>query len=159
MIITTEQINFVFGFFVTISRDSMKRFASVLAIASLALVLAVPSNAQDAAKGKKIYEEYCKTCHQANGQGMPKIYPPVAKSDHIKSQPVEILIREVVFGRSGKIKVNGQEFNGVMAPLPKKYTDQDVADVLTYVFTNFGNSKGKVTVKEVTAAKKKGKVK
>ena len=136
----------------------------VRALAGL-LVLAVfvgatsVSTAQDAAKGKKIYTEYCKTCHQETGKGMPKIYPPLEKSDYIKAQSVETLIREVVFGKSGKVKVNGQEYNGVMAPLPKKYTDQDIADVMTYVFTNFGNSKGKVTVAQVAAAKKKGKVK
>lgn len=95
----------------------------------------------------------------ANGQGMPKIYPPLAKSDYIKANSVETLIREVVFGLSGKVKVNGKEYNGVMTPLPKKYTDKDVADVMTYVFTNFGNSKGKVTPAQVAAAKKKGKIK
>jgi len=116
-------------------------------------------NAQDVANGKKVYEGYCKTCHQANGQGMPKIYPPLAKSDYIKANSVETLIREVVFGLSGKVKVNGKEYNGVMTPLPKKYTDKDVADVMTYVFTNFGNSKGKVTPAQVAAAKKKGKIK
>lgn len=136
----------------------MNRFG-VGVVALCVLAFAVPSHAQDAAKGKKIYEEYCKTCHQATGLGMPKIYPPVAKSDYIKKQSVETLIREVVFGKSGKIKVNGQDYNGVMAPLPAKYKDADVANVLTYVFTSFGNSKGKVTAQQVTAAKKKGKIK
>lgn len=137
----------------------MKRLAFVLVLAALVCAVSVPGTAQDAAKGKKIFESYCKTCHQVNGQGMPKIYPPVAKSDYIKKTPTETLIREVVFGLSGKVTVNGKEYNGVMTPLPSKYKDQDVADVLTYVFTNFGNSKGKVTVKEVAAAKKKGKIK
>jgi nitrite reductase (NO-forming) len=115
--------------------------------------------AQDVKNGKKVYEEYCKTCHQSNGQGMPKVYPPLANSDYIKKNSTETLIRGVVFGLSGKLTVNGKEFNGVMAPLPPKYKDKDVADVLTYVFTNFGNSKGKVTPKDVAAAKKKGKMK
>lgn len=137
----------------------MKRMAISLILVLLACVVATPGNAQDAAKGKKIFESYCKTCHQANGQGMPKIYPPVAKSDYIKKQPVETLIREVVFGKSGKVTVNGKEYNGVMTALPAKYKDQDIADVLTYVFTGFGNSKGKVTVAQVAAAKKKGKIK
>ncbi|MCO6465491.1 MAG: cytochrome c [Bradyrhizobiaceae bacterium] len=137
----------------------MKRIALAIVVGVLSIAVAAPAFAQDVKNGKKVYEEYCKTCHQANGQGMPKIYPPVAKSDYIKSQSVEILIREVVFGKSGKVKVNGQEYNGVMAPLPSKYKDKDVADVLTYVFTNFGNSKGKVTPQQVAAAKKKGKVK
>ncbi len=125
----------------------------------VALALTVTAQAQDVKNGKKVYDEYCKTCHQANGQGMPRIYPPLAKSDYIKNNSVETLIREVVFGKSGKVKVNGVEYNGVMAPLPAKYKDKDVADVMTYVFTSFGNSKGKVTPAQVAAAKKKGKVK
>ena len=46
-----------------------------------------------------------------------------------------------------------------MAPLPKKYTDKDISDVMTYVFNMFGNKKGKVSVADVKAAKKKGKIK
>jgi nitrite reductase (NO-forming) len=136
-------------------------FRSIVGLLVVALFFGatVVSTAQDAKNGKKVYTEYCKTCHQDNGQGMPKIYPPLAKSDYIKAQPVETLIREVVFGKSGKVKVNGAEYNGVMAPLPKKYTDKDIADVMTYVFTSFGNSKGNVTPAQVAAAKKKGKVK
>lgn len=104
------------------------------------------------AKGKKVYLEYCKTCHQANGQGMPGVYPPVANSDYIKATPKATLIKEVVNGKHGKVTVNGKVYNGVMAPLPKKYTNEDIACVLTYVFTTFGNSKGAVTVAEVKKA-------
>jgi len=137
----------------------MKSVIWLIAAVSVMIFSVSDMNAQDVANGKKVYEGYCKTCHQANGQGMPKIYPPLAKSDYIKANSVETLIREVVFGLSGKVKVNGKEYNGVMTPLPKKYTDKDVADVMTYVFTNFGNSKGKVTPAQVAAAKKKGKIK
>ncbi|GMV53769.1 MAG: cytochrome c [Chlorobi bacterium] len=137
----------------------MKSVIWLIAAVSVMVFSVSDMNAQDVANGKKVYEGYCKTCHQANGQGMPKIYPPLAKSDYIKANSVETLIREVVFGLSGKVKVNGKEYNGVMTPLPKKYTDKDVADVMTYVFTNFGNSKGKVTPAQVAAAKKKGKIK
>lgn len=104
------------------------------------------------AKGKKVYLEYCKTCHQPNGQGMPGVYPPLANSDYIRSTAKTILIQEVVNGKHGKVTVNGKSYNGVMAPLPKKYTNEDVANVLTYVFSSFGNSKGGVTVAEVKKA-------
>jgi len=117
------------------------------------------ASSQDANKGKKIYTEYCKTCHQDKGQGLGVVYPPLAKSDYIKKTDKTTLLREIIFGKSGKVKVNGKEYNGVMTPLPSKYTEQDVADVVTYVFTTFGNSKGKVTPADVKAAKKKGKIK
>ncbi|MBI2793329.1 MAG: cytochrome c [Ignavibacteria bacterium] len=117
------------------------------------------TSAQDVNNGKKIFNEYCRTCHQENGQGLGVVYPPLAKSDYISKTDKQTIIREVVFGKTGKVKVNGKDFNGMMMPLPPKYKDKDIADVITFVFTNFGNKKGKVTEKEVTAAKKKGKIK
>jgi nitrite reductase (NO-forming) len=51
--------------------------------------------------------------------------------------------------------VNGKEYNGVMAPLPKKYTDEDIAGVLTYVYNSWGNKGTVVTVADVKKHKKK----
>jgi len=129
------------------------RFYSLI-VASCLCTYAVAFGADPAAlaKGKKVYLEYCKTCHMPNGQGMPGVYPPVANSDYIKATPKVTLIKEVVNGKHGKITVNGKVYNGVMAPMPKKYNCDDIACVLTYVFTSFGNSKGAVSVAEVRKA-------
>ena len=137
----------------------MKSLFAGLLLVGFAMILSVPSNAQSKKNGAKVYKEYCQTCHQKDGKGLPKVYPPIYKSDYIKKNSKETLIREVVFGKSGKVKVNGKTYNGVMAPLPKKYTDKDISDVMTYVFNMFGNKKGKVSVADVKAAKKKGKIK
>ncbi len=107
------------------------------------------------AKGQKVYNEYCKTCHQANGQGLGTVYPPLAKSDYLKNTPMATIIKEVVNGKSGKVKVNGKEYNGVMAPLPKKYTDEDIAGVITYVYNSWGNSGPVVKPADVKKHKKK----
>lgn len=104
-------------------------------------------------RGKQIYESYCKTCHQANGQGIPGVYPPVAQSDYLKDK--QKVIHALVFGLSGPITVNGKKFNGVMPPAP--YNDQDLAAVLTYVYNSFGNPGGVVTPEEVAAVRKAGK--
>ena len=117
---------------------------------SVACVLAMGTlSASDKAKGKKVYDEYCKTCHQANGQGLGAVYPPLAKSDYLKNTPKAQIIKEVVNGKSGKIKVNGKEYNGVMAPMPAKYTAEDIANVLTYVYASWGNAGTVVTTAEV----------
>ena len=137
----------------------MKNIAVGLILVLAAAVLAAPASAQSKKNGAKVYNEYCSTCHQKDGKGLPNVYPPLYKSDYIKKNSKETLIREVVFGKSGKVKVNGKEYNGVMAPLPKKYSDKDVSDVMTYVFNMFGNKKGRVTEADVKAARKKGKVK
>ncbi|CAN5413661.1 cytochrome c2 [soil metagenome] len=107
------------------------------------------------AKGQKVYTEYCKTCHQANGQGIPNVYPPLAASDYIKTMPRKTIATEVVNGKNGKVKVNGKEFNGVMTALPAKYTDADVAAVLTYVYNSWGNPGGVFAAKEIAKVRKK----
>ncbi len=106
-------------------------------------------------RGKQIYESYCKTCHQANGQGIPGVYPPLAQSDYLKEQGKTKIIHALVFGLSGPITVNGKKYNGVMPPAP--YNDQDLAAVLTYVYNSFGNPGGVVTPEEVAAVRKAGK--
>ncbi len=135
----------------------MKSFA--MAVVALFFCVAGMTAAADKAalmaKGQKIYNEYCKTCHQANGQGLGTVYPPLAKSDYLKNTPMPQIIKEVVNGKSGKIKVNGKEYNGVMAPLPKKYTDDDIAGVITYVYNSFGNSGPVVSAADVKKHKKK----
>ncbi len=110
-------------------------------------------------KGEKVYKGYCMTCHQANGQGMSTIYPPLAKSDYLTKKSKSDVIRAVVFGLSGKMQVNGKNFNGVMTPLPGNYKNEDIAAVITYVYNSWGNAGGTVTVKDVEAAKKLGKLK
>ncbi len=104
-------------------------------------------------RGKQIYESYCRTCHQANGQGIPGMYPPLAKSDFLQDK--RRVIHALVFGLSGSITVNGKQFNGVMPPAP--YNDEDLAAVLTYVYNSFGNPGGSVTPEEVAAVRKAGK--
>lgn len=106
-------------------------------------------------KGEKVYKEYCQTCHQATGAGLPNVYPPLAKSDYLKKDKKH-LIQSVIWGLSGEIVVNGKKFNGVMAPLPAKYKDDEIAAVITYAFNSFGNSAGVVTPAEVTKIKKEG---
>ncbi len=137
----------------------MKTMFGALAIVVGVCFVSASALGQDKAammkKGEKVYTEYCKTCHQANGQGLGAVYPPLAKSDYLKNTPLAQIIKEVVNGKSGKIKVNGKEYNGVMAPLPKKYTDEDIAAVVTYVYNSWGNSGPTVTVADVKKHKKK----
>lgn len=111
------------------------------------------------AKGAKVYKSYCATCHQPAGQGLSTVYPPLAKSDYLTKKSKSDVIRSVVFGLSGKIQVNGKNFNSVMSPLPGNYSNDDVAAVLTYVYNSWGNAGGAVTAADVAAAKKLGKLK
>lgn len=102
-------------------------------------------------KGKIIYNKVCVACHQAEGQGIPNAFPPLAKSDFL-NKDVNKAIKVVANGLSGEINVNGKKYNSVM-PNPN-LSDQDIADVLTYVYSSWGNSKKVVTTAMVKAQKK-----
>ncbi len=131
----------------------MLRFS--LTLLALVAIVSISASAQDKAKGQKLYTEYCKTCHQDGGKGLSTVYPPLAGSDFLKTKSKADVIKAVTGGLKGEMMVNGKKFNGVMSPLPAKYTDQDVADILTYVYGNWGNPGGSVSVADV----KKNRVK
>lgn len=135
--------------------------ACLIAVVSISLLSSV-TLAQDKKvmdHGARIYIEYCKTCHMDKGQGMGTTFPPLAGADYLKTVKKETVIHQVIFGLSGKIKVNGKSFNGVMAPLPDKYTDEDVAAVMTYVYNSWGNKGPVITAAEVKKIRADGKKK
>nr|BFD63581.1 copper-containing nitrite reductase [Bdellovibrio sp. HM001] len=105
------------------------------------------------AGGKRIYESSCFACHQSNGQGLPGAFPPLAKSDFLNNK--EKSISAVIHGLEGPVKVNGKEFNSVMPA--QILSDEDAANVLTYVYSMWGNSKKVVTPAEVKAVREAGK--
>lgn len=105
--------------------------------------------AQKIADGKQLYMTTCFACHQAEGQGIPNAFPPLAKSDYLNAD-VKRAIGIVLHGKTGEITVNGNKYNSVMTS--QTLTDVEVADVLTYVYNSWGNNKtnvGTSTVQEV----------
>ena len=104
-----------------------------------------------AASGEAVYKKTCVTCHQANGEGLPNTFPPLAKSDYLSDKEKAIL--QVLKGSAGEIVVNGKTFNSVMPP--QQLSDEEIASVLTYVYGNFGNSGGTITPAEVKGIRAK----
>lgn len=110
-----------------------------------------PSNKtkdQQIESGKRLFAIICSTCHQPDGKGIPNQFPPLAQSDFLnynKKMVIGILIR----GRQGEIVVNGMKFNNSMPSFP--LNDEDIADVLTFVYSSFGNSGKQVVSKEVAS--------
>ena len=86
--------------------------------------------------GKRIFSTTCAACHQINGEGIPNVFPPLAKSDFLNKDKNRA-IHAVVNGLSGQITVNGKNFNGIMPA--QILNDEQIAAVLTYVYKNFGN--------------------
>jgi nitrite reductase (NO-forming) len=101
--------------------------------------------------GKALYSSTCIACHQADGRGIEKAFPPLVKSDYFASDPKKI-IRVITHGLSGPITVNGKLYDGVM---PKQsLSDNQVASVVTYILNNFGNKGGEVDAEDVARSRK-----
>src|SRR5690349_18720812 len=93
------------------------------------------------AKGQKIYKLYCSACHQDDGNGNPSTgFPPLAGSDWVAAKDPSRIIRIVLNGLSGPITVSGKPWGqAAMLPWRDALTDDDVAAVLTYVRSSWGN--------------------
>ncbi|HEX8750163.1 MAG TPA: copper-containing nitrite reductase [Nitrospira sp.] len=114
--------------------------------------IVTPMKAPGAA-GETLYKTYCVGCHQAEGQGMPGMFPPLAKSDYLMADTTRA-IETVLNGRNGLLEVNGQQYNATM-PAMGHLKDEDIADILTYVRSSWGNAGGPVSAAEVAAVRAK----
>ena len=100
--------------------------------------------------GKRLFGTACAICHQTAGQGIPTRFPPLAGSDYLNADKHRT-IQVVANGLQGELFVNGRKFDNAMPKFP--LTDQDIANVLTYVYNSFGNSGQEVTPDEVSAVR------
>ena len=80
------------------------------------------------------------------------MFPPLAKSDWLAANPKRA-IDVVLGGLTGPVKVNGGDYNSVMPPM-SQLTDDEVANILTYVMGSWGNGGGKITKAEVGERRK-----
>ena len=103
--------------------------------------------------GKTLYEQHCLACHQADGSGVPNLAPPLIKGDFVageKKKLVEILLN----GLQG-VEIKGENYANPM-PAFDYLSDEDIANVLTYVRTNFTNEETPVTAEEVKKIRQGG---
>lgn len=117
----------------------------------------VDSEPREISAGEELYGQACLACHQPEGKGLPGVYPPLAESDWVSGDP-ERLIGVVLNGLSGPIEINGKPFvSNAPVPMPPfaGLTDQEIADLLTYLRGNFGNRAGVITASEVAAVRAK----
>ena len=142
--------------------------ATVLALASLAALAQTPApqaapalqvHAAEAAPttpqaarvkaGEATYKAACVACHQPDGKGLAGAFPPLAGSDYLLKDKARA-IATVVHGRTGAITVNGKQFDSVMPPM-SQLSDEEIANVLTYVSNSWGNKGWLVSTTDVAA--------
>ncbi len=129
---------------------------SFAAFASISLRAADDETAALIAKGKLLYLQHCVICHQGTGQGTPGTFPPLAKSDYLMAK-LENGIRPLVEGLSGRITVNGSNYNNTMPPI--LLTDEQVAAVLTFVRNTWNAASDSITPAQVAAVRGKSRFK
>jgi mono/diheme cytochrome c family protein len=105
--------------------------------------------------GEQVYTTVCLSCHQPTGQGLTGVYPPLAGSEWPVKEP-SIPIRIVLHGLMGAIEVAGVQYNNVMSPQGMLLNDQEVANVLNYIRSSWGNKADvKITAEMVREQREK----
>jgi len=99
---------------------------------------APPAAIDPAVAGRRLFAANCIACHQTTGLGIPGTYPPLAGSEWVAGSE-ERLVRIVLHGISGPITVKGAQFNNTMPAFAAVLKDEQIAHVLTYVRSEWGN--------------------
>ena len=138
-------------------RLSVNRGFCLLLIACCLLLLACgesktkdnsPKFTQYYNQGEFLYAKHCSNCHQKNGKGLGRLYPPLDSSDFMTNNFNEVICL-MENGKRGSLVVNGIEFNQSMPGVPT-LSDLEVAQIATYIYNSWTHSRGIVDVKEVS---------
>jgi mono/diheme cytochrome c family protein len=97
--------------------------------------------------GEQLYIKKCSNCHQTNGQGLRKVYPPVAGSDFLKNN-LERVVCGMKYGMDGEIVVNGVGFQQAM-PGDITLTPLELAEIATYIYNAWGEDRGLIDAKVI----------
>ena len=130
----------------------MKKFiiAVVVLVLSYAGAFAQKASKQSIEKGKLVYEQYCLTCHQVDGSGVPNLNPPLIKTAFVAGDKKKLI--SIVLKGLNDVEVNGETYSNPMPPFDFM-SDEEIANVLTYVRNSFTNKGSAVTAAEVKASR------
>jgi mono/diheme cytochrome c family protein len=114
--------------------------------------VASPPPPAQMANGEKIYRGACVACHELDGSSAPRIYPPLPGNANLQSADPSSTLRIILDGAESVTTPRAPN-KGSMPAYPK-LSDQDIADVTTYIRNSWGNAAPAVTAKEVGTARK-----
>jgi len=103
--------------------------------------------------GKRLFTQNCVACHQATGQGLPGVFPPLVGSEWVLGSE-QLPIRVVLHGLGGEIEVLGVTYNSAMpafGPSTLNWSDSEIAAVLSYIRQEWGNSADPIFEEAVAA--------
>ncbi len=115
--------------------------------ALLAVILYSSCKEETFYQGHSIYDSVCANCHMEDGTGLKGLIPPVADSDYLKNNMLDVACH-IRYGIEGEIVVNGKTYNQPMAGIPY-LTDTEIANIINYINNAWGNDYGMVPFKEM----------
>lgn len=130
--------------------SSVMYFDSTQAVIPGAAV-AAGGAAAGAPNGAELFTR-CAACHQATGLGVPGAYPPLVGSEWLLNNP-EVPIRIVLHGLQGDITVKNTKFNNAMTPFGDQLSDAEIAAIITYERSSWGNAASKITAEQVASVR------
>ncbi|MGH7951344.1 MAG: c-type cytochrome [Limisphaerales bacterium] len=107
------------------------------------------------ARGKQVYGQVCGICHGPDGLGKPEQFPPLAGSEWVNTKDFKRLAHIPLEGLSGTVQVQAKPWNLSMPPMGATLSDADLAGVLTYIRSSWGNKAGAVTADDIKAIRAK----
>lgn len=128
---------------------------SLMAVTTFFLISGDSHSSTEASieRGEKIYTQYCLSCHQVDGTGVPQLNPPLKNSVYVIGEESK-LISIVTHGFNDGVEINGDTYTNPMPPVGANFKDEEIADVLTYVRNSFGNHTGAISAGQVKALRK-----
>jgi mono/diheme cytochrome c family protein len=106
--------------------------------------------------GKDIFDKTCAACHQPNGLGKEGMAPPLAASEWVLAPSPNRMCHIDLYGLNGPITVEGKQWNLAMVAWKDSYNDEQIAAVITYIRSSWGNNASACTAAQVAAARKEG---
>lgn len=136
------------------NRNVLGLITIVIAVACTGKTSEFTSSSEDQVKleqylveGRTLYLQYCSSCHQPDGKGLAKLYPPLNGSDYLEDN-IEKVVCGIKNGLNGPLVVNGVEYNQVM-PANYNMTPLEIAEITTFVYNSWGRSDGLIGVLDV----------
>lgn len=129
------------------SRITFLTFCSVIII----LAACTKGNPSESVKfqqyyvqGELLYRKHCSNCHQVNGTGLGRVYPPLNQSDYMEKN-MEYVLCLIKNGIEGELVVNGISFNQAMPGVPT-LSDLEIAEIATYIYNSGDHKRGIIEV-------------
>lgn len=110
-------------------------------------------NGDDSKPGAAVYIDNCAACHRTDGHGYTRVFPALAGNPVLQSADATSLIHIVLKG--GTLPAtHSAPSTFTMPPFAWRLSDQEVADVVNFIRSSWGNQASSVKPGDVAALRK-----